>query len=96
MFSGVIAVTLAVGMMIALIGSSYIIDFLKRPLEKAKEMEKVMAQGNPNKRTIPVLIGEGLVGNVHEADLQKLEQKGVLKGVAKDLSEISSLRLEHL
>jgi len=90
------AVTLAVGMMIALFGSSFIIDFLKRPLEKAMEMEKVLAQGNPNKRTIPVLIGEGLVGNVHEADLQKLEHKGVLKGVATNLPEIASLRLEPI
>jgi sec-independent protein translocase protein TatC len=87
------AVTLAVGMMISLIGSSYIVDFLKRPLEKAKEMQKVLAQGNPNKRTIPVLIGDGIVGNVHEADLQKLEIAGVLKGVATNLSEITSLRL---
>ena len=90
------AVTLAVGMMIALFGSSYLIDFLKRPLEKAMEMEKVLAQGNPNKRTIPVLIGEGLVGNVHEADLQKLEHKGVLKGVATNLPEIASLQLEPI
>ena len=86
-------IALMVGMLVALMGAGYIIDFLAGPLKKAQRMEKVLAQSNPQKRTIPVQIGEGVVGTIHEADLQNLRKKGMLRGSAADLSEITSISL---
>ena len=86
-------IALMVGMLVALMGAGYIIDFLAGPLKKAQRMEKVLAQGNPHKRTIPIQIGEGVVGTIHEADLQNLQKKGMLQDSATNLSEITSISL---
>ena len=86
-------IALAVGMLIALIGAGYIVDILAGPLKEAQKMEKVLAQGNPEKRTIPVLLGEGVVGSIHEVDLKELQEKEILHGAATNLRDISSINL---
>ncbi len=89
-------IALMVGMLVALMGAGYIIDFLAGPLKKAQRMEKVLAQSNPHKRTIPIQIGEGVVGTIHEADLQNLQKKGLLQNSATNLAEITSISLRPI
>ena len=73
---GVVAVV--AGMMIALIGSPYIVKFLTWPLERAQLIEQVNT--NPDKRAVPVKFGSGVVSHIRESDLKNLAEAGNLKG----------------
>jgi len=87
------AIAVVVGMLVALMGSGYIIDALKFPLERAQTMQKVLGQNDPAKRTIPIKIGDGIIGTVHQIDLEELMRQNMFRGSATNLSEITSIRL---
>jgi sec-independent protein translocase protein TatC len=84
-------VAVVAGMMIALIGSPYIVKFLTWPLERAQLIEQVNT--NPDKRAVPVKFGSGVVSHIRESDLKNIAEAGNLKGAFTNTAEISALRL---
>ncbi|MDE2682053.1 MAG: twin-arginine translocase subunit TatC [Verrucomicrobiota bacterium] len=84
-------VAVVAGMMIALIGSPYIVKFLTFPLERAQLIEQVNT--NPDKRAVPVKFGSGVVSHIRESDLKNIAEAGNLKGAFTNTAEISALRL---
>ena len=69
-------VAVVVGMLVALIGSPYIVTFLTWPLERAQQIKQVTT--NPDKRPIPVQFGSGVVSHIREADLKNMAEAGSL------------------
>ena len=84
-------VALVAGMMIALIGSPYIVKFLTWPLERAQQIEQVNT--NPDKRAVPVKFGSGVVSHIRESDLKNMAEAGNLAGSFTNTAEITALRL---
>jgi len=84
-------VAVVAGMMIALIGSPYIVKFLTWPLERAQLIEQVNT--NPDKRAVPVKFGSGVVSHIRESDLKNIAEAGNLKGAFTNTAEINALRL---
>ena len=84
-------VAIVAGMMIALIGSPYIVKFLTWPLERAQLIEQVNT--NPDKRAVPVKFGSGVVSHIRESDLKNMAEAGNLAGSFTNTAEISALRL---
>ena len=84
-------VAVVAGMMIALIGSPYIVKFLTWPLERAQLIEQVNT--NPDKRAVPVKFGSGVVSHIRESDLKNMAEAGNLAGSFTNTAEISALRL---
>ncbi|MBC8326628.1 MAG: twin-arginine translocase subunit TatC [Verrucomicrobia subdivision 3 bacterium] len=84
-------VAVVAGMMIALIGSPYIVKFLTWPLERAQQIEQVNT--NPDKRAVPVKFGSGVVSHIRESDLKNMASVGNLRGSFTNTAEISALRL---
>jgi sec-independent protein translocase protein TatC len=84
-------VAVVAGMMIALIGSPYIVKFLTWPLESAQLIEQVNT--NPDKRAVPVKFGSGVVSHIRESDLKNIAEAGELKGAFTNTAEITALRL---
>ena len=84
-------VAVVVGMLVALIGSPYIVTFLTWPLERAQEMEQITT--NPDKRPIPVQFGSGVVSHIREADLKNMAEAGSLGGPFTNTASIIALRL---
>ena len=84
-------VAVVAGMMIALIGSPYIVKFLTWPLERAQLIEQVNT--NPDKRAVPVKFGSGVVSHIRESDLKNIAEAGNLAGPFTNTAEISALRL---
>tara|TARA_B100001971_G_scaffold84562_1_gene77836 strand:+ start:7467 stop:8999 length:1533 start_codon:yes stop_codon:yes gene_type:complete len=88
-------VTLLVGMLVALFGAGYIVDFLAGPLDQAqkKGQSEFLGSKNPKKRTIPVRLGDAVVTQIRESDLKEMVKNGQLQGVSTNLAEITSLKL---
>ena len=86
-------VAVIVGMIVALIGSPYIIKFLKIPLNWAQTLPQYH-ESSPDKRTIPVRLGDSMVFNIKESDLAKVVKEEELRGAATNLSRITSVTLK--
>ncbi len=84
-------VAVVVGMLVALIGSPYIVTFLTWPLERAQQIKQVTT--NPDKRPIPVQFGSGVVSHIREADLKNMAEAGSLGGPFTNTAGIIALRL---
>ncbi|SVB64424.1 uncharacterized protein METZ01_LOCUS217278, partial [marine metagenome] len=84
-------VAVVVGMLVALIGSPYIVTFLTWPLERAQQIKQVTT--NPDKRAIPVQFGSGVVSHIREADLKNMAEAGSLGGPFTNTAGIIALRL---
>ena len=84
-------VAVVVGMLVALIGSPYIVTFLTWPLERAQQIKQVTT--NPDKRPIPVQFGSGVVSHIREADLKNMAEVGSLGGPFTNTAGIIALRL---
>ena len=86
-----VVVAIVVGMLIALIGSPYIVKFLTYPLNSAQQIQQV--NSNPDKRMIPVKLGEGVAFHVRESDLKEWVEEGLLVKDANKTEVITALRL---
>ena len=86
-----VVVAIVVGMLIALIGSPYIVKFLTYPLNSAQQIQQV--NSNPDKRMIPVKLGEGVAFHVRESDLKEWVEEGLLVKDANQTEVITALRL---
>ena len=84
-------VAVVVGMLVALIGSPYIVTFLTWPLARAQQIKQVTT--NPDKRPIPVQFGSGVVSHIREADLKNMAEAGSLGGPFTNTAGIIALRL---
>ena len=86
-----VVVAIVVGMLIALIGSPYIVKFLTYPLNSAQQIQQV--NSNPDKRMIPIKLGEGVAFHVRESDLKEWVDEGLLVKDANQTEVITALRL---
>ena len=86
-----VVVAIVVGMLIALIGSPYIVKFLTYPLNSAQQIQQV--NSNPDKRMIPVKLGDGVAFHVRESDLKEWVEEGLLVKDANQTEVITALRL---
>ena len=86
-----VVVAVVVGMLIALIGSPYIVKFLTYPLNLAQGMQQV--NSNPDKRMIPVKMGDGVAFQIRESDLAQWVEDGRLVKDANRTEVITALRL---
>jgi len=86
-----VVVAIVVGMLIALIGSPYIVKFLTYPLNSAQQIQQV--NSNPDKRMIPVKLGDGVAFHVRESDLKEWVKEGLLVKDANQTEVITALRL---
>jgi len=86
-----VVVAVVVGMLVALIGSPYIVKFLTYPLNSAQQIKQV--NSNPDKRMIPVKLGDGVVSHVRESDLQEWAETGRLRQDGNKTAEITAIRL---
>ena len=86
-----VVVAIVVGMLIALIGSPYIVKFLTYPLNSAQQIQQV--NSNPDKRMIPVKLGDGVAFHVRESDLKEWVDEGLLVKDANQTEVITALRL---
>ncbi len=84
-------VAVVAGMMIALIGSPYIVKFLTWPLERAQQIQQVNT--NPDKRAVPVQFGSGVVSHIRESDLKNMAERGHLGGSFSNTADITVIRL---
>ncbi len=84
-------VAVVAGMMIALIGSPYIVKFLTWPLERAQQIQQVNT--NPDKRAVPVQFGSGVVSHIRESDLKNMAEDGHLGGSFSNTADITVIRL---
>ena len=86
-----VVVAIVVGMLIALIGSPYIVKFLTYPLNSAQQIQQV--NSNPDKRMIPIKLGDGVAFHVRESDLKEWVDEGLLVKDANQTEVITALRL---
>ena len=86
-----VVVAVVMGMLIALIGSPYIVKFLTYPLKSAQQIKQV--NSNPDKRMIPVKLGDGVAFHIRESDLTKWVDEGLLVKDANKTEIITALRL---
>ncbi|MCH2603169.1 MAG: twin-arginine translocase subunit TatC [Pedosphaera sp.] len=86
-----VVVAIVVGMLIALIGSPYIVKFLTYPLNSAQQIQQV--NSNPDKRMIPIKLGDGVAFHVRESDLKEWVEEGLLVKDANQTEVITALRL---
>ena len=86
-----VVVAIVVGMLIALIGSPYIVKFLTYPLNSAQQIQQV--NSNPDKRMIPIKLGDGVAFHVRESDLKEWVEEGLLVKDANQTELITALRL---
>ena len=86
-----VVVAIVVGMLIALIGSPYIVKFLTYPLNSAQQIQQV--NSNPDKRMIPVKLGDGVAFHIRESDLKEWVEEGLLVKDANQTEVITALRL---
>ena len=86
-----VVVAVVVGMLMALIGSPYIVKFLTYPLNSAQQIQQV--NSNPDKRMIPIKLGDGVVSHIRESDLKDWAQTGRLRQDGNNTAEITAIRL---
>ena len=86
-----VVVAIVVGMLIALIGSPYIVKFLTYPLNSAQQIQQV--NSNPDKRMIPIKLGDGGAFHGRESDLKEWVDEGLLVKDANQTEVITALRL---
>ena len=86
-----VVVAVVMGMLIALIGSPYIVKFLTYPLKSAQQIKQL--NSDPDKRMIPVKLGDGVAFHIKESDLTKWVDEGLLVEDANKTEIISALRL---
>lgn len=86
-----VVVAVVVGMLVALIGSPYIVKFLTYPLNSAQQIKQV--NSNPDKRMIPVKLGDGVAFHIRESDLTEWVKEGLLVKDANQTELITALRL---
>ena len=84
-------VALLIGVLIALIGSPYIVKFLTYPLNRAQEIKQY--NSNPDKRMIPVKVGDAAVAHIRESDLKKWVNGEILIKEGSQTENISALNL---
>ena len=86
-----VVVAVVMGMLIALIGSPYIVKFLTYPLKSAQQIKQL--NSDPDKRMIPVKLGDGVAFHIKESDLTKWVDEGLLIKDANKTEIITALRL---
>ena len=84
-------VALLIGVLIALVGSPYIVKFLTYPLNRAQEIQQL--NSNPDKRMIPVKLGDAAVAHIRESDLRNWVDQELLKEDGNQTQNISALNL---
>ncbi len=86
-----VVIAVVIGMLIALIGSPYIVKFLTFPLNSAQQIQQV--NSNPDKRMIPVKLGGGVVSHIRESDLSQWVEGGYLEKDANRTETITGIHL---
>jgi len=84
-------VALLIGVLIALVGSPYIVKFLTFPLNRAQEIKQL--NSNPEKRMIPVKVGDAAVAHIRESDLKNWVNQEMLIKEGNQTENISGLNL---
>ena len=84
-------VALLIGVLIALVGSPYIVKFLTYPLNHAQKIKQLNA--NPDKRMIPVKVGDAAVAHIRESDLKNWVNQEMLIKEGNQTENISALNL---
>jgi len=86
-----VVIAVVIGMLVALIGSPYIVKFLSYPLKSAQNIQQV--NSNPDKRMIPVKLGDGVVSHIRESDLSGWVEGGYLEKDANRTETITGINL---